>query len=74
MITRVEKIGPGSWAAFVDGQRHHELFLTRAAARRFMKETKQQNKEVTQQATANEAEEMTATKLGFADWKFPCRR
>jgi hypothetical protein len=34
MNTKVEKLGPGSWAVFVNGQRHHELFLTRAAARR----------------------------------------
>ena len=34
MTTKVEKLGPGSWAVFVNGQRHHELFLTRAAARR----------------------------------------
>jgi hypothetical protein len=40
MITRVEKLGPGSWAVFVNEQRHHELFLTRAAARR---EAKRQN-------------------------------
>jgi hypothetical protein len=40
MKTRVEKQGPGSWVVFVNGQRHHELFLTRAAARR---EAKRQN-------------------------------
>jgi sarcosine oxidase gamma subunit len=34
MKTRVEKVGPGAWAVFVNGQRHHELFRTRAAARR----------------------------------------
>jgi len=34
MKTSVVKLGPGSWAVFVNGQRHHELFLTRAAARR----------------------------------------
>ena len=34
MKTRVEKQGPGSWVVFVNDQRHHELFLTRAAARR----------------------------------------
>jgi sarcosine oxidase gamma subunit len=34
MKTRVEQLGPGSWAVFVNGQRHHEVFLTRAAARR----------------------------------------
>ena len=33
MKTRVVKLGPGSWAVFVNDQRHHELFLTRAAAR-----------------------------------------
>jgi hypothetical protein len=41
MKTRVVKLGPGSWAVFVNGQRHHELFFTRAAARR---EAKRQNK------------------------------
>ena len=34
MKTRVEKQGPGSWVVFVNDQRHDELFLTRAAARR----------------------------------------
>jgi hypothetical protein len=34
MKTRVEKLGPGSWAVFVNDQRHHEIFVTRAAARR----------------------------------------
>jgi len=34
MKTRIEKQGPGSWVVFVDGQRHHEIFRTRAAARR----------------------------------------
>jgi hypothetical protein len=34
MKTRVEKQGPGSWVVFVNGQRHHEVFLTRATARR----------------------------------------
>jgi sarcosine oxidase gamma subunit len=34
MKTRVVKLGPGSWVVFVNGQRHHELFRTRAAARR----------------------------------------
>ncbi len=33
MKTRVVKLGPGSWAVFVDDQRHHETFRTRAAAR-----------------------------------------
>jgi hypothetical protein len=40
MKTKVEKLGPGSWAVFVDDQRHHEIFRTRAAARR---EAKRQN-------------------------------
>jgi hypothetical protein len=40
MKTRVVKLGPGSWAVFINGQRHHELFLTRAAAR---SEAKRQN-------------------------------
>jgi hypothetical protein len=34
MNTRVEKLGPGSSAVFVNGQRHHETFVTREAARR----------------------------------------
>jgi sarcosine oxidase gamma subunit len=34
MKTSVVKLGPGSWAVFVNDQRHQELFLTRAAARR----------------------------------------
>ncbi len=34
MKTSVVKLGPGSWAVFVNGQRQHETFLTRAAARR----------------------------------------
>ena len=38
MTTKVEKLGPGSWVVFVNGQRHHELFPTRAAARREAKE------------------------------------
>lgn len=33
MKTKVVKLGPGSWAVFVDEQRHHETFRTRAAAR-----------------------------------------
>ncbi len=33
MKTRVVKLGSGSWAVFVDDQRHHETFRTRAAAR-----------------------------------------
>jgi hypothetical protein len=39
MKTRVVKLRPGSWAVFVNDQLHHELFLTRAAAR---KEAKRQ--------------------------------
>ena len=34
MKTRVEQLGPGSWTVFVNGQRHQEIFVTRAAARR----------------------------------------
>ena len=34
MKTRVEILGPGSWVVLVNGQRHHEIFRTRAAARR----------------------------------------
>ena len=33
MKTTVVKLGPGSWAVYVNNQRHHELFRTRAAAR-----------------------------------------
>jgi hypothetical protein len=44
MKTRVEKQGPGSWAVFVNGQRHHEIFLTRAAARREAKRQAEANK------------------------------
>jgi hypothetical protein len=44
MNTKVEKLGPGSWAVFVNGQRHHELFLTRAAARSEAKSQKEANK------------------------------
>jgi hypothetical protein len=44
MKTRVEKLGPGSWAIFVNGQRHHEAFLTRAAARREAKRQKEADK------------------------------
>jgi hypothetical protein len=44
MKTRVEKLGPGSWAVFVNDQRHHEIFLTRAAARREVKRQKEANK------------------------------
>jgi hypothetical protein len=35
---------PGSWVVFVNGQRHHETFLTRAAARREAKRQKETNK------------------------------
>jgi hypothetical protein len=42
MKTKLEKLGPGSWAVFIDGQRHHETFLTRAAARKFRREVKRQ--------------------------------
>jgi hypothetical protein len=34
MKTKIEKLGPGSWAVFVNGQCHDEIFVTRAAARR----------------------------------------
>jgi hypothetical protein len=44
MKTRVVKLGPGSWAVFVNGQRHHELFFTRAAARREAKAQNEANK------------------------------
>ncbi len=44
MKTRVEKLGPGSWAVFVNGQRHHETFLTRAAARREASKQKEVDK------------------------------
>jgi hypothetical protein len=44
MKTSVVKLGPGSWAVFVNGQRHHELFLSRAAARREAKRQKEANK------------------------------
>jgi sarcosine oxidase gamma subunit len=46
MKTKVEKLGPGSWVVFVNGQRHDEIFVTRAAARREaskQKETKINN-------------------------------
>ena len=42
--TRVEKLGPGSWVVFVNGQRHHEIFRTRAAARREANRQKETNK------------------------------
>jgi hypothetical protein len=44
MNTRVEKQGPGSWVVFVNDQRHHEIFVTRAAARREAKRQKETNK------------------------------
>ena len=44
MKTRVVKLGPGSWTIFVNGQRHHEIFLTRAAARREAKRQKEAHK------------------------------
>ena len=44
MKTKVVKLGPGSWAVFVNGQRHHEVFLSRAAARREAKKQKEANK------------------------------
>ena len=44
MKTKVEKLGPGSWVIFVNGQRHHELFPTRAAARREAKRQTEANK------------------------------
>jgi hypothetical protein len=44
MNTRVEKQGPGSWVVFVNGQRHEEIFVSRAAARREAKRQKETNK------------------------------
>ena len=44
MTTKVEKLGPGSWTIFVNGQRHHEIFLTRSAARREAKRQKEADK------------------------------
>ena len=44
MKAKVEKIGPGSWAVIVNGQRHHETFPTRAAARREAKRHEEANK------------------------------
>jgi len=44
METKVEKLGPGSWAVFVDGQRHHETFRARAAARREAKRQEEADK------------------------------
>jgi hypothetical protein len=43
MNTKVEKLAPGSWVVFVNGQRHHEIFRTRAAARREVKRQKETN-------------------------------
>jgi hypothetical protein len=43
MKTRVEKLGPGSWVVFVNGQRHDETFVTRSAARREAKRQKETN-------------------------------
>jgi hypothetical protein len=43
MNTRIEKLGPGSWAVFVNGQRHQETFRTRAAARREASKQKEAN-------------------------------
>jgi hypothetical protein len=34
MKTRVEKLGPGSWAVLVNGQRHHERAAARSEAKR----------------------------------------
>ena len=44
MKTRVEKLGPQSCVIFVNGQRHDEIFVTRAAARREAKRQKETNK------------------------------
>jgi hypothetical protein len=44
METRVEKAGPRSWVVFVNGQRHHETFITRAAARIEAKKQKETTK------------------------------
>jgi hypothetical protein len=44
MKTRVEKLGPQSWVVFVNGQRHEEIFVSRAAARREAKRQKETNK------------------------------
>jgi hypothetical protein len=44
MKTRVEKLGPKSWAVLVDGQRHHVIFSTRAAARSEAKRQQEANK------------------------------
>jgi hypothetical protein len=44
MEPRVEKAGPRSWFVFVNGQRHHETFITRAAARIEAKRQKETNK------------------------------
>jgi sarcosine oxidase gamma subunit len=44
MKTRVVKLGPGSWVVFVNDQRHHETFRTRAAARSEAKRQTESNK------------------------------
>jgi hypothetical protein len=44
MKTKVVKLGPGSWAVFVNDQRHHEAFLSRAADRREAKSQREANK------------------------------
>jgi sarcosine oxidase gamma subunit len=44
MKTSVVKLGPGSWVVFVNGQRHHEIFRTRAAARRVAKSQQEADK------------------------------
>jgi hypothetical protein len=44
MKTKIEKLGPGSWAVFVNGQSHHEIFVTRAAARREARRQKEADK------------------------------
>ena len=44
MKTKVEKLGPGSWVVFVNGQRHHETFLTRSAVRREASKQRETNK------------------------------
>jgi hypothetical protein len=44
MNTRVEKLGPGSWAVLVNGQRQDETFRTREAARSGANRQKEANK------------------------------
>jgi hypothetical protein len=44
MKTKVVKLESGSWAVFVDDQRHHELFRTRAAARSEAKRQEEANR------------------------------